>query len=255
MWETAKVEHEPPRRARRPRQGDVERRRAQRRTSTRTPATGGRFGRRRTATTRPRPRLVVQNLTFARGNSTGDHYEGGGGGAISPAAAGSRSSARGSPATAATPGASTSAAPPCALSQSGGRPVYVVRSTFTRGVCSNGAALSSIGVSVDLQQHLHPQPRDRQWRQPGARRHAGRRLGRRDLHDGNTFRVLIAGNSDDTEPRARGRRRVFFVSNDRTGTLEIRYSTLRRNPSIGFETDPGIYFLGRDQKITRSVVR
>jgi hypothetical protein len=45
------------------------------------------------------------------------------------------------------------------------------------------------------------------------------------------------------------------VSNDRTGTLELRSSTLRRNPSDGFETDPGIYFLGRDQVIRHSVVR
>ena len=39
---------------------------------------------------------------------------------------------------------------------------------------------------------------------------------------------------------------VFFVSNDRTGTLAIDGSTLRRNPSAGFETAglPGIFFLG-----------
>ena len=35
-----------------------------------------------------------------------------------------------------------------ALSQT--RPVTVARSTFTRGVCSNGAALSSIGVSWSI---------------------------------------------------------------------------------------------------------
>jgi hypothetical protein len=47
---------------------------------------------------------------------------------------------------------------------------------------------------------------------------------------------------------------VFFVSNDRSGVLEIRASTLRRNPSAGFETDPGIFFLGRDQVVADSVV-
>ena len=47
---------------------------------------------------------------------------------------------------------------------------------------------------------------------------------------------------------------VFFVSNDRSGVLEIRSSTLRGNPSAGFETDPGIFFLGRQQIVTRSVV-
>jgi len=39
---------------------------------------------------------------------------------------------------------------------------------------------------------------------------------------------------------------VFFVSNDRTGTMSIEESTLRHNPSDGFETKgyPGIFFLG-----------
>ena len=48
---------------------------------------------------------------------------------------------------------------------------------------------------------------------------------------------------------------VFFVSNDRSGTLDIRSSTLRNNPSDGFQTDPGIFFLGRDQNLIKSVVR
>jgi hypothetical protein len=39
---------------------------------------------------------------------------------------------------------------------------------------------------------------------------------------------------------------VFFVSNDRTGTMRIEKSRLRANPSAGFETAgfPGIFFLG-----------
>jgi len=47
---------------------------------------------------------------------------------------------------------------------------------------------------------------------------------------------------------------VFFVSNDRTGTLTIDSSRLSGNPSDGFETDPGIFFLGRRQTIVDSVV-
>ena len=39
---------------------------------------------------------------------------------------------------------------------------------------------------------------------------------------------------------------IFFVSNDRTGTMSIRDSTLDGNPNDGFHTAglPGIYFLG-----------
>ena len=40
---------------------------------------------------------------------------------------------------------------------------------------------------------------------------------------------------------------VFFVSNDRTGSLYIQDSTLRDNPSLGFENYPGIFFLGKGQ--------
>jgi hypothetical protein len=37
---------------------------------------------------------------------------------------------------------------------------------------------------------------------------------------------------------------VFFVSNDRTGTLHIGWSTLTGNVSDRFETRPGIFYLG-----------
>jgi hypothetical protein len=73
--------------------------------------------------------------------------------------------------------------------------------------------------------------------------------------DGNTFRVLLAGVTMTRNHAREGGGAVFFVSNDRTGTLEIRSSTLRGNPSDQFETDPGIYFLGRDQIVRDSVVR
>ena len=48
---------------------------------------------------------------------------------------------------------------------------------------------------------------------------------------------------------------IFFVSNDRTGTLTITGSRLTDNPSDGFETLPGIFFLGASRTITDSVVR
>ena len=51
---------------------------------------------------------------------------------------------------------------------------------------------------------------------------------------------------------------IFFVSNDRSGTMAIADSTLERNPNDRFQTAglPGIYFLGaRSPTITRSVLR
>ncbi len=60
------------------------------------------------------PRLIIQNMTFRDGSSTGQQYDGG---------------------TAIR-----------ALSQYQNRPVYVSYSMFRGGACSNGGALSSIGV-------------------------------------------------------------------------------------------------------------
>lgn len=168
------------------------------------------------------PRLVVQDLTFADGNATGATYDGGGGGAIF--ARGGRlkivrSTFVGNRCDATGPDLGGGAVR--ALSQHNGQPVTVVRSTFRRGVCSNGAALSSIGVSWSIYNSVF------------TRNHA---IGRGANH------------------AREGGGAIFFVSNDRTGVLEIRSSTLRDNPSDGFETDPGIFFLGRDQIVVDSVV-
>lgn len=73
--------------------------------------------------------------------------------------------------------------------------------------------------------------------------------------DGNDFRILIAGTTMTHNHAREGGGAVFFVSNDRSGVLTIRSSTLRDNPSDGFETNPGIYFLGRDQRVVDSVVK
>ena len=84
-----------------------------------------------------------------------------------------------------------------ALSQHRGLPVYVVDSTFTGGRCSNGWALSSIGVSWSVYNRTLPgQPGDRPRRQPAAVRHAGRWRGGAIYADGNDFTVLVAGSAD-----------------------------------------------------------
>ncbi len=42
---------------------------------------------------------------------------------------------------------------------------------------------------------------------------------------------------------------IFFVSNNRTGHLRIHRSVLRRNPTHGFETIPGIFVLAAEPPI------
>jgi len=74
-------------------------------------------------------------------------------------------------------------------------------------------------------------------------------------NDGNDFRLFIAGTTMTDNHANEGGGAIFYVSNDRSGTLEITWSTLRRNPSDGFETIPGIFFLGRKRTISHSIVR
>ena len=202
------------------------------------------------------PRLVVQDLTFADGNATGATYDGGGGGAIF--ARGGRlkivrSTFVGNRCDATGPDLGGGAVR--ALSQHNGQPVTVVRSTFRRGVCSNGAALSSIGVSWSIYNSVFTRNRAiGRGANPARPRTPGGGSGGAVYADGNDFRVLIAGTKMTHNHAREGGGAIFFVSNDRTGVLEIRSSTLRDNPSDGFETDPGIFFLGRDQIVVDSVV-
>jgi len=203
------------------------------------------------------PRLVVQNLTFAEGDATGATDDGGGGGAIF--ARGGRlkivrSKFVGNRCDPAGPDLGGGAVR--ALSQHHGRPVTVVRSTFTRGVCSNGAALSSIGVSWSIYNSVFTANRAiGRGANPARPGTPGGGSGGAVYADGNDFRVLLAGTRMARNHAREGGGAVFFVSNDRSGVLEIRSSSLRDNPSDGFETDPGIFFLGRDQIVARSVIR
>lgn len=194
------------------------------------------------------PQLTVQNLTFADGDSTGERTEGGGGGAIfvrggrfkvvNSRFVGNRCDRT---------GPDLGGAALRVLSQFENKPVYVVSSTFTGGVCANGGALSSIGVSWTV---LNSVFRDNRAVGNGANPARGGTPGGGSggaiYCDGNEFAVRIAGTVIEDNTANEGGGAIFFVSNNRTGTLQIDSSTLRRNPSRGFETKghPGIFFLG-----------
>ena len=203
------------------------------------------------------PRLVVQNMTFAKGNSTGDTDEGGGGGAIFARGGRLRIVHSRFVRNRCDPiGPDLGGAAVRALSQHDGLPVTVARSTFTRGICSNGSALSSIGVSWSIYNSVFTANRAiGRGANPARPNTPGGGSGGAIYTDGNDFRVLIAGSRMTRNHAREGGGAVFFVSNDRTGVLEIRSSTLRKNPSDGFETDPGIFFLGRRQIVKNSIVR
>jgi hypothetical protein len=203
------------------------------------------------------PKLVLQHLRLVQGNSTGQTYEGGGGGAVfvrggrlkivDVTFVGNRCDRT---------GPDLGGAAVRALSQHRGRPVYVVNSRFRGGRCSNGAALSSIGVSWEVYNSTFTDNsaigHGANPRRPGT---PGGGSGGAIYADGNDFTVLVAGSTMIDNHAREGGGAIFFVSNDRTGDLLIRSSKLKDNPSDGFENSPGIFFLGERKVVRDSVVR
>ena len=193
-------------------------------------------------------RAVVQNISFARGNSTGQHFDGGGGGAIFERGGRLRvvdSTFTGNRCDHYGPDLGGGAIR--ALSQYHDLPVYVVGSRFTGNVCSNGAALSSIGVSwTVLNSRFIGNRAIGLGANPAHPGTPGGGSGGAIYNDGNLMRLVIAGGVFRGNHAREGGGAVFFVSNDRTGTMSIRDSTLEDNPNDGFQTAgfPGIFFLG-----------
>jgi hypothetical protein len=194
------------------------------------------------------PRLTVQNLTFADGDSTGATTEGGGGGAIFVRGGRIRVvSSRFAGNTCDPTGPDLGGAALRVLSQSNGLPVYVTSSTFEGGTCSNGGALSSIGVSWEIYDSVF---RDNEaigfGANPASAGNPGGGSGGAIYADGNRFTITVVGSTIEGNHAREGGGAIFFVSNDRTGSLTLEGSTLRGNPSDEFETSgyPGIFFLG-----------
>jgi hypothetical protein len=135
--------------------------------------------------------------------------------------------------------------------------VYVVGSTFRGGRCSNGSGLSSIGVSWTVLNSTfvgnnatgigaNPQPQG----SPGGG------SGGAIYTDGNRYRLEVAGTLMTHNHAREGGGAIFFVSNDRTGTLHLRWSTLRANVSEQFQTRPGIFYLGHGPiDVSHSIIR
>ena len=206
------------------------------------------------------PRLIIRNLTFARGNSTGQRYDGGGGGAVfarggqlkivNSTFVRNRCERR---------GPDLGGAAVRVLDQYRDRAVHVEGSTFKNGRCSNGGAISSIGVSWRIESSTfvgnRAVGRGANPARPGTR---GGGSGGAIYLDGNKFTLSLVRTTVRRNLANEGGGAVFFVSNDRTGTMRIRRSRLVHNPSRGFETRglPGIFFLGaRRPTIIDSVLR
>ncbi len=194
------------------------------------------------------PRLVVKDIAFQGGDATGQTVDGGGGGAIF--ARGGRLTiirARFAGNRCDRTGPDVGGAAVRALSQFNGIPVRVVGSTFTGGRCSNGGALSSIGVSWTISGSTFRGNRAiGTGANPARGSTPGGGSGGAIYLDGNRFTLTLRDTLIEGNTAREGGGAIFFVSNDRTGTATLAASTLRHNPSLGFETPglPGIFFLG-----------
>jgi len=210
----------------------------------------------------PDPQLSVQNLTFEHGSAK---TEKDGGGAIF--VRGGRFkiiNARFFNNSCADTGPDVGGAAVRVLDQSGDKPVYVVNSTFggredLANVCSNGGGLSSIGVSYTvLNSVLSFNTAIGHGANPMTAGTPGGGSGGAIYNDGNTYTLSVCGTLIEHNSANEGGGAIFFVSNDRSGSLVIKDSTLRANPSLKFETQgyPGIFVLDTDNKpaVTNSTI-
>lgn len=129
-----------------------------------------------------------------------------------------------------------------------GRPVWIVNSTFGGGdglgnTCANGGALSSIGVSWNIVGSWFS---DNRAVGHGANSGQGGNGGA-IYNDGNEIQLAITGSLLENNMANEGGSAVFFVSNDKSGTLTVTDSITRNNPRGTFETPdlPGFYVIAK----------
>ena len=129
------------------------------------------------------------------------------------------------------------------------RPVWIVHSTFGGGAnlgnsCANGGALSSIGVSWNILDTLIS---DSSAVGHGANSGQGGNGGA-IYNDGNEIVLDITSSLIENNQANEGGSAVFFVSNNKTGTITVTDSITRNNPRGTFETPnlPGFYVIAKD---------
>lgn len=201
------------------------------------------------------PRLTVQNITFADGNSINDtEYDGGGaiwvrGGRFKAV------NCRFFNNVCASTGPDVGGGAIRVFSQYDNLPVYIVNSTFGGqegygNSGSNGGAISSIGVSWTIINSLFSHNKAiGNGGNPAQSGSPGGGSGGAIYNDGNTMTLTVLGTSiEQNEVNAYGSS-IFFVSNDHSGNIKIDNSTITNNiggswypvyPSISMHGDTPI---------------
>jgi hypothetical protein len=201
------------------------------------------------------PRLTVQNLTFADGNSTSEtEYDGGGaiwvrGGRFKIV------NCRFFNNVCAGTGPDVGGGAVRVFSQYENLPVYVVNSTFGGAegygnIGSNGGAISSIGVSWTIINSLLSHNKAiGNGGNPAKDNTSGGGSGGAIYNDGNTMTLTLLGSKIElNEVNAYGSA-IFFVTNDHSGNIKIHDSTIKDNiggswypvyPAISMHSDTQI---------------
>ena len=194
------------------------------------------------------PRLTVQNITFVDGNASaaGGDQLGGGGAIWSRGGRFKAVNTRFFNNVCIKTGQDVGGGAVRVFDQFGGKPVYVVNSTFggeenLGNSGSNGGALSSIGVSWTIINSLFSynsavgnggNPAD-----PGT---PGGGSGGAIYNDGLTMTLSLCGSLLEKNEVVSFGSAIFFVSNDHTGTLKIQDSMIRDNVGGSWYALPGI---------------
>jgi hypothetical protein len=146
-----------------------------------------------------------------------------------------------------------------ALEQWHNQPIYITGDTFRGGRCSNGSALSSIGVSwVVLNAVMTNNNAIGHGANPASSGSPGGGSGGAIYMDGDQMSLTVKGTVMRDNHAREGGGAIFFVSDNNTGTMAIEHSTLHHNPSAGFWTRPypGIFFQSarHPPKVTHSTI-
>jgi hypothetical protein len=208
--------------------------------------------------TNPGVQLVVQNITFVDGSAKGiaDDDNNGGGGAIH---------AQGGSLKVVNARFFNNVCDELGSDVGGGairkldylvapgagpaRPAWVVNSTFGGGdglgnSCANGGALSSIGVSWNI---INTLLSENTAVGHGANSGEGGNGGA-IYNDGNEIVLNVTSSLIENNMANEGGSAIFFVSNNKTGSITIRDSITRNNPRGTFETPdlPGFYVIAKE---------
>jgi hypothetical protein len=197
------------------------------------------------------PQLTVQNITLKNGNSKvrqsqAAQFGGGGGGALFDLGGQLKVvNSRFLNNRCYQSGPDLGGAAIRALAQYRNRAVYITRDTFSGGRCSNGGALSSIGVSWIVVNSVMTNNRATGYgANPASAGTPGGGSGGAIYTDGDKYKLRVEGTVIRNNHAREGGGAIFFVSNNYTGWLTIKNSTLHGNPSAVFWTRPypGIFF-------------